>query len=269
MKTGRIYVITNLVNGKYYVGQTTASNPLYRFRDHIRGSNANNLLSRAIAKYGQRAFIFEIVAEASDLSTLNTLERLWITLTGANRPGVGYNLSDGGLNYTRTEETRAKMSAAMKGHIPWNKGTKGLTVGWNKGKKMPVEVVTKLRAAHLGVPLSEPHRKSLNLSRLGRRHTAESRLKMSVACKGRERSDAHCQKLSDAQLGKPAWNKGLKGAQVAWNKGIPMLPHVAETLKAHRHITLSAEHKSKISAALRGRMPAVNIRRIETQLLKK
>lgn len=39
--------------------------------------------------------------------------------------------------------------------------------------------------------------------------------------KGKKLSIDHRQKLSEARKGKTPWNKGLKGAQEAWNKGLP------------------------------------------------
>lgn len=32
--------------------------------------------------------------------------------------------------------------------------------------------------------------------------------------------DEHCRNLSNAKKGKPTWNKGKKGVQAAWNKGL-------------------------------------------------
>lgn len=52
-----------------------------------------------------------------------------------------------------SEETKAKMSLARMGNkycvgrIPWNKGTKGVMVAWNKGKKLSEEHKEKLSEA--------------------------------------------------------------------------------------------------------------------------
>lgn len=60
---GSLYVITNKVNRKQYVGKTydSAEN---RYKDHIRKSNStiNRPLYRAINKYGKDNFSIEIIA---------------------------------------------------------------------------------------------------------------------------------------------------------------------------------------------------------------
>lgn len=40
--------------------------------------------------------------------------------------------------------------------------------------------------------------------------------------KGKQWSEETKQKLSDSLIGNTPWNKGLTGAQSAWNKGVPM-----------------------------------------------
>ena len=60
-----------------------------------------------------------------------------------------------------SEESKKKMSLALKGHIPWN-----------KGKKLPSHTT------------SEETRRKIGLANKGRKHTLETRNKMSKAKKG-------------------------------------------------------------------------------------
>lgn len=69
-------------------------------------------------------------------------------------------------------------------------------------------------------------------------------------------------KTRKSTAGRPPWNKGLKGAQVAWNKGIPtgvgkILSE--ETKEKLRHYNLgkkkSDETKEKMSKNMKGRIP--------------
>lgn len=61
---GYLYLITNLVNQKKYVGKTYASIES-RFKDHIKKSKTgiDRPLYRAIAKYGKDAFKLELLGE--------------------------------------------------------------------------------------------------------------------------------------------------------------------------------------------------------------
>lgn len=109
-----VYLITNLVNSKIYVGQTTRSleeRMLEHFKYHVRYRSA---LAAAIKKYGADNFRVDVLQEASSVEELNKMEEEWIEKLGAMGPG-GYNLKSGGLNNTPSAETRRKLSVAGRG----------------------------------------------------------------------------------------------------------------------------------------------------------
>jgi len=54
----------------------------------------------------------------------------------------------------------------------------------------------------------------------GRKWTQEQKDKLSNTKTGTKLSKEHVEKLSQARLGKEPWNKGTKGLQKAWNKGL-------------------------------------------------
>jgi predicted GIY-YIG superfamily endonuclease len=62
-----IYKIKNNLNEKFYIGFTTQKNPIIRFRQHIstaRYNTKNNQpIIRAIRKYGEENFSFQILLE--------------------------------------------------------------------------------------------------------------------------------------------------------------------------------------------------------------
>ena len=61
-----IYKITNKINKKIYIGQTTRSIE-ERWKGHCKPSmTARSLISRAIQKYGKENFIIEHVVTCSD-----------------------------------------------------------------------------------------------------------------------------------------------------------------------------------------------------------
>ena len=95
-----IYLITNQVNSKKYVGKTTKSNPYDRWREHKNTANLNNKqaksmpILRAIRKYGVENFTFTIIEECPD-ETVNERERHFIQeYNTCSR--YGYNITLGG-----------------------------------------------------------------------------------------------------------------------------------------------------------------------------
>ena len=118
-----IYLRTNLVNGKQYVGQT--NNFKKREQDWMCDSvYSGGIIDKARAKYGVENFKHEILKECDTQNELNYWEQYYIKELNTKVPN-GYNLTDGGggrSGYKITDEQRIKMSEARKGCIPWNKG---------------------------------------------------------------------------------------------------------------------------------------------------
>lgn len=184
MKTGKIYLVTNMANGKYYVGKTTRDDPTIRFAEHQKSKGAT-LLSCAIAKHGIDKFTFAVVAETSELAKLDDLERLWVAVLSANQRGIGYNRTGGGLDFSPT--AREAQVENQRGRVPWNKGKKALQCGWNRGMKMSSEFRKKLSDAHKGKKLSEENKRKIGEALLGRKHSMESRRKMSENSRGKKK----------------------------------------------------------------------------------
>lgn len=83
-----IYKITNLINGKVYIGQSIHIEK--RWKEHCQDS-ANSLISKDIKKYGKENFLFEILEETKDISLLNSLEANYIKQYNSFWP-AGYNI---------------------------------------------------------------------------------------------------------------------------------------------------------------------------------
>ncbi|MDS7057079.1 NUMOD3 domain-containing DNA-binding protein [Klebsiella pneumoniae] len=120
---GIIYKATNLINGKIYIGQTTLELK-ERKRGHIYDASIRKYISvfhRAIRKYGEDNFKWEVIDKASNSDELNQKETHWIDFFNTyldNDNSNGYNMTTGGGNYQRSEETKEKMRnnhADMKG----------------------------------------------------------------------------------------------------------------------------------------------------------
>lgn len=94
-----LYKITNLVNGKMYIGVTVT--PRKREREHLQENkrNKNPLIKQAIAKYGVENLKFEVIC-IGDRDYIYDLEAKAIELYGTLAVGSseegGYNLKPGG-----------------------------------------------------------------------------------------------------------------------------------------------------------------------------
>lgn len=90
---GSIYLITNTLDGKKYVGLTRLT-PEYRFTQHkykAHGENPKYWLHRAIKKYGDNAFALEELFTAFDKEALVEAEKHFIRILAPE-----YNQANGG-----------------------------------------------------------------------------------------------------------------------------------------------------------------------------
>lgn len=95
-----------------------------------------------------------------------------------------------------------------------------------------------------------------NITNIGKKHSEESKLKRSIALKGRKPSK-ECTE-----------GRKLAGYK-AWNKGIPMREESKERLsESKKGITLSEEHRNKISEKLKGRVFSEETKRKNSESLK-
>lgn len=108
MKFGKIYLITNDVNSKVYVGQTIQTLNK-RFNGHCCYSksdrSSNMYIKRAIHKYGRDKFHITLIEECP-IDLLNEREKYWISFY--NSYNEGYNLTKGSqesTNFHRLEDT--------------------------------------------------------------------------------------------------------------------------------------------------------------------
>lgn len=102
---GIIYKITNTINNKEYIGQTTR-NISERWREHKSKSNPSDgtYLHNAIAKYGHENFTIEEIDNCVD-SLLNDKEIEWIVIANTYYPN-GYNLTSGGEGNPKVDHGR-------------------------------------------------------------------------------------------------------------------------------------------------------------------
>lgn len=178
-----IYKITNLINGKVYIGQTVR--PLnQRLANHKL--YPKSLISNAFKKYGIENFTIETIDTAVNKEELDSKERMWIEHYNSISPN-GYNLTKGGggtLGYKLSKETRLKISRA-------NKGKPSHT----KGKVLSEETKRKISISRKGKYSGE------NNPNYGKTHSLETRRKISEANKGRKLSEVAKRAISEGHKG--------------------------------------------------------------------
>lgn len=105
-----VYRITNLINGKIYIGKTI--NPKKRKNEHFSNKDQNAdhlLLKKAMKKYGKEHFKFEIIGEYSDEIIALDMEKYFIREFNASGRVNGYNLTFGGeglSGFKHSEKTK-------------------------------------------------------------------------------------------------------------------------------------------------------------------
>lgn len=121
-----IYKITNLVNGKIYVGQAVShilNHRRYRpygregrFRCHVseafsKKKNQSHYLNNAMKKYGVNSFNVELI-EYCTLENSDDVEKHYINELQSLYPN-GYNLKNGGKTFTHTDESKKRVSTGV------------------------------------------------------------------------------------------------------------------------------------------------------------
>ncbi|HBF7594813.1 TPA: GIY-YIG nuclease family protein [Clostridioides difficile] len=114
---GVVYLITNTVNNKKYVGVTTQKGGFdARYNGDLFKYTHNEHLKNSIKKYGIDAFrITKELAVAHSQEELDALEISIIDKLNTTDPRYGYNKTEGGSTGVPTEETREKLSKSKRG----------------------------------------------------------------------------------------------------------------------------------------------------------
>jgi len=133
-------------------------------------------------------------------SFLTEQGRAKISKANLNKPkNHGDKVSASTKGKPKSEEHRAKLSAAGLGKEPWNKG---LTKETNSA-------IQKYADSLKGRSFTEEHCAKLSESHKGRKNTEEQKQKISAALKGRVMSPETKQKMSDAR--KRIWEEKKNG----------------------------------------------------------
>ena len=162
MQNSGIYCIENLINNKKYIGQSIDMHA--RWHKHKsalnRHAHDNEYLQRSWDKYGEDNFKFYVI-EFCSIDCLDEKEIYYIDFYNTLSRDNGYNLMSGGtFGRKYSIESCLKKSRSLMGH--------------------KVSNYTRMR-------ISENHAdcSGENNGMYGRHHTEESKIKISMATKGR------------------------------------------------------------------------------------
>lgn len=272
---GLIYGVTNTVNGRQYVGQTTVSikSRWKRHREDANKLTKDTVFCRAIRKYGAKTFVVRRIDTALSLDELNELEEFYIKKLKTLVP-TGYNMLPGGKNHTmlemskeklrvshlgkhhteetkekcrqavlgitRSKETRAKMSAAKIGNQ------------YNVGRACSQETRDKIGIANRGNRVWE-----------GRNHSEESKRKISAAKLGHLTSEETKQKISKANKGRQASDETKEKLRLALTGRKLSKEHKQRISTSRKGIKFSKEHIENLKAAAKSRKPPSKATRIK------
>jgi group I intron endonuclease len=109
----QIYIITNAINAKQYVGITDNLSRRWRMHKKATGTQAIHF---AIQKHGVKNFVFSHVATVFDIEFAKSMEKMLIIEHNTKSPN-GYNLTDGGdgvVGYKPSKEQKELRSALQK-----------------------------------------------------------------------------------------------------------------------------------------------------------
>ena len=192
-KVSGVYLITNTINRKVYVG---CSIDVYkRLKDHRNRLNSlnhkNRILQNSWNKYGENAFLFEILVESEECLLLSE-ENYWCNVLSSHNRKYGYNIRMTSPNgkTTLSEETKRILSNSKKG-----KGS------YNYGKKMPDETKKKISIALTGKKITEKSKSAAvenGRKSKGKKHSDEAKIKMSESHKNKKCSDETKKKISNS-----------------------------------------------------------------------
>lgn len=140
---GYIYLITNKINGKQYIGQSIQNDINKRWNQYknLKKHNIGRCLYNSFIKYGIHNFKFQIICICFD-EDCNKYEIEYIKKFNTIVP-KGYNLSEGGGNKSSHPDTKKLISEKLKGKKLSEKAKEKISKA-NKGRVVTIETKEKI-----------------------------------------------------------------------------------------------------------------------------
>jgi len=180
-----LYVITNQLNQKKYVGQTIDDKKRWSaHKSFTRQEKPIQYIHRAMAKYGTVNFTYEVIAMCMSPEDANEIEKQLIIQYDSRNPKKGYNVAPGGetpwnlglpkeLNpltgVPRSKETKRKISEGSIGKImpPCSDERKKHMSDLYLGRTLPSEWVAKIADNNRGQTRSDEAKLKMSISHIG------------------------------------------------------------------------------------------------------
>lgn len=178
-----IYLLTNKINNKIYIGQTWNSLTL---RMGPGGCNYKNstYLYNSIQKYGATNFEYSVLALATSQQEADYLEEKFIIEYNSTNPDIGYNIKLGGSNGKHSEETKIKIATTLKSkEITPEKLAQVTALGKSWAGKEKPELSQERKEFNSN--WSKEWHKNNEHPMLNKNHTEEAKKKISESLKGR------------------------------------------------------------------------------------
>lgn len=201
-----VYLITNEMSGKAYVGRVTGS-LTQRWREHLRDASKGLgfYLHKAIRKYGADHFTLQVLENCHSELELDAAERKWIALLGTAFPAFGYNLTVGG-NGGRIpgSETRRRRGTALRGRVRSREHCYRIGSAL-RGRRYPDRIVStetrrKLAEGQCRRRLLEKIGQRPPDPRWGKKLSKETCHRMSRSRQGKKHTEAWCLNISKGLL---------------------------------------------------------------------
>jgi group I intron endonuclease len=238
-----VYKITNKINNKSYIGQTTRSLE-DRIKQHLKRGDCV-AIKNAINKYGIDNFEFSVIEEVDSVETLNIRENYYINEFKTLHPD-GYNLNTGGFNKKWSEESKKKMSKSHTGKRLSQEHKDNISKSVTQVFKDSPDKIIKGREKAIKGILN--YYKNNSHPKKGKKLSQESKDRVSQAKLGNK----------NPQYGKKCNNKQLKALKLGREKAILELPKVLchQNNKVYDSVTEAAKDlncgRSSISNVLIG-----------------
>lgn len=200
---GYVYLTTNLINGKMYIGQHKSDH----FDESYKGSGI--LISRAIHPYGWNNFSCIILEWCKSREELNFCESFWVEKFNATQDKrIFYNIAEGGYGHPWKGKSESELSV-IKAQIA-STLSEYYSIHDNpfKGKHHSDEVrkhiskmITGEGNPNFGKPRDVETRRKISESHKGLKHTEQTKEKLKDIKLGTKASEETKKKISEALLG--------------------------------------------------------------------